>query len=589
MLKDSLSKFCQTQIAKIVKSITEERFLKSKDLLWQSMDLDADGEFSYSVKYDLYSGQAGILLFIEQYSEYADDSKYKDIFFKGVEALIHNYDPQVGLGAYLTGSLGIAEFLISKGLKYNQDHWVEKGRSIALIEAPRVRADDFINGHAGRLYALCSIHNMLKDDRLLNQIETAIQILCENAQLWKTGLYWDRDIEQVKGLCGFSHGSGGVGFALMQAGVYLNQPELIELGKKGVDYEEFWFSEKDLNWPDWRKGIYSESEALKYENAFKNGARMEFVRPHDMNAWCHGASGIGMSRIGMKRLLGGTEFDDAIKASISRYSKDILSVPEKSIGIMCHGWLGNMDLILEAQKDGLCANFDALLEKTIESAKSSLDKLGFYLSGYGSKDSSEDCSLFMGNAGIAYQMLRILDPSVPSLLLPANLPPSDVSISENCLKTVREKIQLSELAHSELPMSHQLDFKLQSHLLADMYERKIKLSFGELNDDSVLNHQIRIHPGIGFIETSEGEFKILKSFAMGVKAFEAGQLSVLLLQAFENLKTGDQGVDEIVQQFDPEERNEAKNILQTQLQELCNAGFLIPQELAEKPEICPWE
>lgn len=139
-------------------------------------------------------------------------------------------------------------------------------------------------------------------------------------------------------------------------------------------------------------------------------------------AWCHGSSGIGLSRI----LSMPYYRDDMILNEIETAVNTTLRIGMGRSHSLCHGDLGNAELLYTAGlvldkkewvKKAQLIGMDVIKEKQIE---------GKYKTGI--KNNVSLPGLFLGLSGIGYQLLRLADsrqvPSVLALEGPLRLPGS---------------------------------------------------------------------------------------------------------------------------------------------------------------------
>jgi lantibiotic modifying enzyme len=167
--------------------------------------------------------------------------------------------------------------------------------------------------------------------------------------------------------------------------------------RAALTYERSLFSASENNWPDLR-----DAEGK--------------TEPTFMNAWCHGAPGIGLSRIGLLELL--TD-DSAIQPEIEIAIKTTLAEGFGMNHSACHGDLGNLELILVAnQHPELLPNQTELssqLEYSAALILASIKQHGWLT---GIPLGVEAPGFMTGLAGIGYQLLRLADPhQLPSVLL----------------------------------------------------------------------------------------------------------------------------------------------------------------------------
>jgi hypothetical protein len=93
--------------------------------------------------------------------------------------------------------------------------------------------------------------------------------------------------------------------------------------------------------------------------------------------------------------------------------------PERASFILCHGSGGNAEIFIEAFKLFKNEDLKDYAKQIAENAIEEEEKNGGYMSGYATSKQENDTSLFMGNAGIGYFMLRLHDPDkTESILAP---------------------------------------------------------------------------------------------------------------------------------------------------------------------------
>jgi hypothetical protein len=179
-------------------------------------------------------------------------------------------------------------------------------------------------------------------------------------------------------------------------------------------------TESRQNWPDFRKGVHEPGDYEKHKAAYLAGDIAFFTEDKEMNAWCHGAPGIGLSRLRAFELLQKPVYKhEAIAAIKKTRQSDVNLLPSQPRAfVLCHGAGGNAELFLEAARTFQDDSYLALAETVARNALSFKGDQGVYLSGYSFAEQG-DTSLFMGNAGIGYFYLRLLESDVvPSILLP---------------------------------------------------------------------------------------------------------------------------------------------------------------------------
>ena len=269
---------------------------------------------------------------------------------------------------------------------------------------------DLLAGDAGAIIAFLILREHFRDPDQLT--ECAIQfgdLLIEEAVKADTGWSWGELHKPESGafgnLTGYSHGAAGIGLSLLELYCATGESRFREAGDAAFKYERHWFDPETGNWPDLR--------APELSGASKSES------PSFMNAWCHGAPGIALSRLRAYELLGceacRAEADTATKTTINNLDGN--SEMSQMNYSLCHGQGGNCEaLIYGAEvlgKPELFARAEEVALHGIETYESS--KLPWPCGGPSMLETS---GLMLGWAGIAYFYLRMADPQrTPSILI----------------------------------------------------------------------------------------------------------------------------------------------------------------------------
>jgi lantibiotic modifying enzyme len=130
-----------------------------------------------------------------------------------------------------------------------------------------------------------------------------------------------------------------------------------------------------------------------------------------MVAWCHGAPGIGLGRLGALEQLD----DTWIRAEIDIALSTTIQYGFASNHSLCHGALGNTDLLLTAARLLNRPEDHEALERATALLVRSIEANGWVS---GVPLGVETPGLMTGLAGIGYELLRLAEPGkVPSVLL----------------------------------------------------------------------------------------------------------------------------------------------------------------------------
>lgn len=126
-----------------------------------------------------------------------------------------------------------------------------------------------------------------------------------------------------------SHGNSGFILAYSQLLEYTKNDHYKMYIEEMLRYEDHFYSEKLQNWIDLR-GCDSENEECLRQQA----------------TWCHGAPGILISRIGLKRL---ELIDDR---EVSKALEGMVNSSSISSMCLCHGNVGNLFILEYCKKRG---------------------------------------------------------------------------------------------------------------------------------------------------------------------------------------------------------------------------------------------
>ena len=396
-------------------------------MYWETMNMDTNRCITFEKSESIYSGVSGIVLFMLELYKQTRAGKYMDAATEGMRWVIDYCQKNPSqYYAFFTGRMGVSYTLLKMFEATGESHYLEKALAtaqpcIGTLEGNGI--DDLINGTAGTLLGLLHLHAASGETWILEAIDGFIKNLIHHAHPGPVGLYWDRSPQSISGLCGFSHGAAGIGFVFLELGRYFQNDSFLELAEQAFLYERHFFDKEKLNWPDLRKGIYSDEDYQEHKKAFLEKDPEFFTRGGDMNAWCHGAAGTGLSRLRAFQLLNEPVYKKEALAAIEKTSRTDIEcdVPTSPLFILCHGGGGNAELFLYAYQILDENRYLSMAEKIAHKAIAFHRDKNYYHSGFRGKDNDnrEDLSLFMGVAGIGYFLLRLLAPhDVPSILIP---------------------------------------------------------------------------------------------------------------------------------------------------------------------------
>jgi hypothetical protein len=472
---------------------------------WKTMTMDLNRNVSFIKSENIYSGVSGIVLFFLELFKQTQETRYMDAAVEGMKWVV-NYckkNPSTYY-AFFTGRIGVSYTLLQMHKFTREKEYLENAIAMAkpckdaLEGSPGV--DDLINGNSGTLLGLLHLHAATGEKWILESIDCFIRRLVDRANHGPAGLYWDRSPQQINGLCGFSHGAAGIGFVFLELGHYFQNEAFYTIARQAFLYEGYFFNQaKEYNnWPDLRRGIYTDDDYREHQKVFLEGDLNFFTTGSDMNAWCHGAAGIGLSRVRAFQLLKNPVYKNEVQIAVDKtILTDIKSPKPNPLFILCHGSGGNADLFIYAYQILRDKKYLSMAEKIAVNALAYHEKHNHYLAGYSAPGTMEDRSLFMGNAGIGYFLLRAAAPlHVSSILAPA----IDVTLNPG---------EFASASH--YPFIYISLPDLQRRLLQKDFKRTILIS-GEIMPEK-LNAFLTGHQ----LESDDTGCSLVKSFAGFIK------------------------------------------------------------------------
>jgi type 2 lantibiotic biosynthesis protein LanM len=357
-------------------------------------DPETDG-----VEGSLYYGSAGAALFLA----YLDAIKPQERVRRAAEAaLTHSLSCACeGMGAFegLAGQIYVLVHLHALwGAPELLASAIERSRELeTLIDSDR--AFDVLGGSAGAIVVMLGLAGASGEG--LDVAHRCARHLLRHAERAETGLSWaprQRD-DALANLTGLSHGAGGIGWALIAVGATTGCEEYVDAGRHAFAYERLHFDEDRRDWYDLRTSIVE----------MMGGGR------HFANAWCNGASGIGLTRLASWVALG--ESDDALlDETYLALSATLRNFTTLGNDTLCHGRSGNAELLLRFAR---VRNEPAFQLEANMHAQASWRRLATTPEWPREEDGHQPLSgLMLGIAGVGLHYLRLAHPErVPSPLV----------------------------------------------------------------------------------------------------------------------------------------------------------------------------
>jgi type 2 lantibiotic biosynthesis protein LanM len=355
---------------------------------------------------EIYEGTSGIALFLS--SLYIH--KKNEEFYKTAEGAINqalsrlsNINSISRFGLY-SGTLGVVYAAIKIGKNQNNNLLIERGLDILNklqndFNDPHLM--DVINGNASGISVLLDIYKSFNDENILKLAIVLGEELIVTAVKDSNGWSWDHRVNGIESslnnLTGFSHGAAGIGSALLELYAITKDQKFLESAHNAFSYENHWFNYQNRNWPDFRT----------QDKVSKNNSEFTYAI-----AWCHGAPGIGLSRLRAYDLLKSEQYLQDSQSAINTSTQMLEDTINNNYIYdfsLCHGLSGICEILLYANQ---------ILKK--DSYISLAKKIGIYgIEKYANDGLSWPCGiqggetpgLMLGLAGIGNFYLRLYEPA----------------------------------------------------------------------------------------------------------------------------------------------------------------------------------
>jgi lantibiotic modifying enzyme len=329
---------------------------------------------------DLYSGMAGIALFLAQLAKVTGEEKYAAPAVRALRSL-HMYLDELLDGpttrrprpGAFSGEAGIAYALAATSALLGEPALaVPVGALLraltGVVEADAELGADVKNGAAGCLAVAEALAPRFAE-------ASDLASACARALIEKTG---ERPVS------GFSPGAAGIAWALVRHAARTGDEKA-----------------RSTAW-----SVFAEERA-----AF---SPMTVDDTHRMHVWCRGAPGIGLARAGIDAALRTPDLDDDLRSAL----ESTMAFGLFGNHSLCHGDLGNLELFTIAVEAGHSAGRAHIADERTSRISRILDDITERGLICGTPAGLPTPGLMTGLAGIGHGLLRIAAPdTVASVLL----------------------------------------------------------------------------------------------------------------------------------------------------------------------------
>lgn len=357
---------------------------------WQNFEPNGDLLELRILGDSFYSGKLGIAFFLSAISKYKETSIYDTtittVLQNSIDKILSENKEEIDI-SFGTGISGLIYTLMQVDLK----KYVKTiDRLLDFIDEKTIHGDttfDILKGTAGCLAVLCTLYEKTKGQKALDKCVLIGEYLLKNRVITHSGYKSWKTISEVP-LTGFSHGASGISHALLQLYKITKSVKYQNASYEALAYENTSFDTEKSNWQDLRA-------------------------PQKMfqNCWCHGATGIGLSRLQAYEIMK----NEHLKIDIDRVMKSYEVIQKPGIDHYCCGNAGRIDFLIEKYQYDKDEQSKAYLDMLLLEVLNNKNKSGYFNTYNTPNISMENPSLFLGISGIGYVLLRAIDPiSFPS-------------------------------------------------------------------------------------------------------------------------------------------------------------------------------
>ncbi len=356
-----------------------------KDALWFGLNLDNNEQFKLSpISIDLYNGSLGIVLFLGILAKETNDEKYKKYAVAGLNYIENKLaHTKLQSTSAFSGYSSLSYVYAYLGKIWSDQKLINQSREyINKIDSLLIKNEttyDFVGGLSGSLLVLVRLYEEFNFTELKPICDLIAQKLLNQAS---------NQIKTNTLLTGLAHGASGYAWPLLEYAYKMDQNHLLNDILAILNYENSKVSDNQDNWLDLRENESFDAPAF----------------------WCHGAGGIGISRLMMSQIIENTNINGDLQKCINV----LMTKGFGTSNTLCHGDFGNLDFLLtyaQVTKNNEYIKISReigrhVLKQKEENGQWNLDQHG----------DVNILGFMIGISGIGFELLRLNNPNIPSVL-----------------------------------------------------------------------------------------------------------------------------------------------------------------------------
>ena len=344
---------------------------------------------------DLYGGMSGVALFLAQLGRLSGEEHFTRMARNASDTLrrlAERSRVRVSVLGGFEGWGGILYTLTQLGVLFEDPTLLAEAESHVEALPPHISGDrnlDVIGGVSGCIGGLLALHHTTGSKRALEVAVSCGEHLLATRQPQAQGCGWMTTVPSAQPLSGFSHGASGMAWALMELAAASGQARFGEVAREALAYERTLFVPEQLNWRDPR---LAEGEGTSAEPPAQSTC-----------AWCYGAPGIGLARARILRHLDTPVLREELRAAVAGTVRHGFGRNDS----LCHGDLGNLEVLASAQAVGEAPEAGALIPSLLEAVLARAEQRAWRCAVPLGLDTP---GLMIGLAGIGWGLLRFAAP-----------------------------------------------------------------------------------------------------------------------------------------------------------------------------------
>jgi lantibiotic modifying enzyme len=297
-----------------------------------------------------------------------------------------------GLGSIVYALAVTAKCLRDDGLL------ADAQRAAELLTDGLIAADrqfDVMGGSAGAILALLRLYRDTASGDVLRRATAFGEHLLAQSRPGADGFRgWIGQGFGTHALNGMSHGAAGFAYALAALAAATGRADFSRAAAECIAFEDASYDAARHNWPDLRGG-----------------------EAHWPCQWCHGALGIGLSRLAIAKRAGADAALDTkvLAADIRNAVEGVEQGRPTPVDTLCCGTLGGVEFFCEAGEALGRDDLRKLAAQRLAAVVQRAAATGDYRWNSGKREFN--LGLFRGLAGVGYTLLRQIDASLPNVLI----------------------------------------------------------------------------------------------------------------------------------------------------------------------------